>query len=52
MVMDQGWVRTYAAPDSPMAQITVMQGDAKALMNPDVSIEVDDVDRAYAAANR
>jgi catechol 2,3-dioxygenase-like lactoylglutathione lyase family enzyme len=52
VVMDQGWVRTYAAPDNPMAQITVMQRDATAPVNPDVSVEVDDVDQAYAAAER
>ena len=52
LVMDQGWVRTFAAPDNPMAQITVMQRDATAPVDPDVSIEVDDVDQAYAAAKQ
>src|SRR5438309_1492956 len=50
VVMDQGWVVTFAAPDNPSAQITVLQQDATATVNPDVSIEVDDVDEAYAAA--
>jgi catechol 2,3-dioxygenase-like lactoylglutathione lyase family enzyme len=52
VVMDQGWVRTYAAPDNPVAQITVMRQDATAPVNPDVSIEVDDVDQAYTAAQQ
>jgi predicted enzyme related to lactoylglutathione lyase len=50
VVMDLGWVVTYAAPDNPLAQITVMREDATAPVRPDVSIEVDDVDAAYAAA--
>ena len=51
-VMDLGWIITYAAPDNPGAQISVMSKDARAPVNPDVSIEVDDVDGAYAAAQR
>ena len=50
VVMDQGWVVTFAAPNNPFAQITLMKQDATAMVNPDVSIEVDDVDEAYAAA--
>ncbi len=50
VVMDQGWVVTFAAPDNPSAQITLMQQDATATVNPDVSIEVHDVDEAHAAA--
>jgi uncharacterized glyoxalase superfamily protein PhnB len=50
MVMDQGWVVTYADPENLTAQITVMSEDATAPVRPDASIEVDDVDGAYAAA--
>ena len=50
LVMDQGWIATFAAPDSPTAQLTVMSQDATAPIRPDVSIEVDDVDAAHAAA--
>ncbi|MCW2995721.1 MAG: glyoxalase [Conexibacter sp.] len=50
LVMDQGWVMTYAAPGNPAAQLTVLADDATAPVAPDVSIEVDDVDAAYAAA--
>jgi uncharacterized glyoxalase superfamily protein PhnB len=49
--MDQGWVATFAAPGNPSAQITLVQQDATATVNPDVSIEVDDVDEAYATAH-
>jgi catechol 2,3-dioxygenase-like lactoylglutathione lyase family enzyme len=50
LVMDQGWIVTYAAPGNPAAQLSVMADDATAPVAPDVSIEVDDVDGAYAAA--
>jgi predicted enzyme related to lactoylglutathione lyase len=50
VVMDQGWVVTYAAPENPTAQINVMREDASAPVVPDASIEVDDVDAAYEAA--
>jgi catechol 2,3-dioxygenase-like lactoylglutathione lyase family enzyme len=52
VVMDHGWIVTFAAPDNPAAQISVMREDASAPMRPDVSIEVDDVDAAHAAAQR
>ena len=50
--MDLGWIVTYAAPDNPAAQIIVMRQDASASVQPDASIEVDDVDAAHAAAQR
>ncbi len=52
VVMDQGWIVTYAAPGNPAAQISVMRGDATAPVTPDASVEVDDVDAAHAAAQR
>ena len=52
VVMDQGWIVTYAAPDNPAAQISVMRYDATAPVHPDASVEVDDVDAAHAAAQR
>jgi catechol 2,3-dioxygenase-like lactoylglutathione lyase family enzyme len=52
VAMDLGWVVTFAAPGNPTAQITVMQADASASLQPDVSIEVDDVDAVHAAAQR
>jgi uncharacterized glyoxalase superfamily protein PhnB len=50
--MDQGWIVTFADPDNPGAQISLMREDATAPVLPDASIEVDDVDSAYAAAQR
>ena len=52
VVMDHGWIITYAAPANPAAQISLMSEDASAPVRPDVSIEVDDVDAAHAAAQR
>ncbi|UGS36441.1 VOC family protein [Capillimicrobium parvum] len=52
VVMDQGWIVTVAAPGNPSAQISVVREDAGAAVLPDVSIEVDDVDAAHAAAKR
>ena len=52
VAMDQGWIVTFAAPDNPSAQISVMSRDASASVHPDASIEVDDVDGAHAAAQR
>ncbi|WP_214409440.1 VOC family protein [Sphaerisporangium fuscum] len=48
-VMNQGWVMTLASPSNPTAQVTFMGPDATAAVHPDMSIEVDDVDAAYAA---
>jgi catechol 2,3-dioxygenase-like lactoylglutathione lyase family enzyme len=52
VAMDLGWITTFAAPGNPTAQLSVMQRDASAQLQPDVSIEVDDVDAAHAAAVR
>jgi predicted enzyme related to lactoylglutathione lyase len=50
LAMDMGWVVVYADPDNPTAQVLVMSADASAPVAPDLSVEVDDVDAAYAAA--
>ena len=52
VAMDLGWVVTFAAPGNPTAQISVMRHDASAQVQPDISIEVDDVDAVHAAAQR
>lgn len=52
VVMDMGWILTHADPANATAQISVMGADASAPVHPDVSIEVDDVDAAHAAAQR
>ncbi|WP_432104762.1 VOC family protein [Streptomyces sp. bgisy091] len=48
-VMNHGWIMTLASPSSPAAQVSVMTDDRTAPVTPDLSIEVDDVDAAYAA---
>ena len=50
LVMDQGWIATYADPANPGAQLSVMSHDATAPVVPDASIEVDDVEAAHDAA--
>ena len=52
LAMDLGWVVTFAAPGNGTAQISVMRDDAGAAVQPEVSIEVDDVDAVHAAAER
>ena len=52
VAMDLGWIVTFVAPENPEAQLSVMRHDASASVQPDVSIEVDDVDAAHAAAQR
>ncbi len=49
-VMDHGWIVTLADPDNPSCQISLMTHDETAPVVPEVSIQVDDVNAAYAAA--
>jgi len=52
-VMNLGWIVTLAQPDDSgelRHQVSLMTKDKTAPVNPNVSIEVDDVDAAYAAA--
>ncbi|WP_375002560.1 VOC family protein [Aeromicrobium sp. CTD01-1L150] len=48
VVMDMGWIAFLADGDG--RQIGLMTADATAPVNPDVSVFVDDVDGAHAAA--
>ncbi|MET0134799.1 MAG: VOC family protein [Kibdelosporangium sp.] len=48
-VMNLGWIMTLAGRDNPAAQVSFMAEDKTAPVAPDLSIEVDDVDAAYAA---
>lgn len=48
VVMDMGWIAFLADEDG--RQIGLMTTDASARTNPDVSVFVDDVDAAHAAA--
>ena len=51
LAMDQGWVVAFVAPGNRTAQVNLMSEDASAPVRPELSIEVDDVDAAYAGAN-
>ena len=48
-VMDHGWIVTLADPVNPGAQLSLMTHDATAPV-PEISVQVHDVDSAYAAA--
>jgi catechol 2,3-dioxygenase-like lactoylglutathione lyase family enzyme len=52
LAMDHGWIVTFVAPGNPAAQVTVMREDASAAVQPDASIEVNDVDEVHANALR
>lgn len=49
-IMDHGWIVTLAPPNRPDLQISLMTHDETAPTVPNVSVQVDDVDAAYAAA--
>jgi uncharacterized glyoxalase superfamily protein PhnB len=49
VLMDHGWIVTLGAAGSA-SQFSLMTRDQTAKINPDVSLEVEDVDRAYALA--
>ncbi|GAA1842538.1 VOC family protein [Actinomadura bangladeshensis] len=48
-VMNQGWIVTVASPSNPTAQVSFMTEDKTGPVVPDISVEVDDVDAAFAA---
>lgn len=45
--MNHGWIATLGSTNGP--QFSVMTGDTTAPCNPDMSIQVSDVDKAYQA---
>jgi uncharacterized glyoxalase superfamily protein PhnB len=50
--MEMDWVMTLVSPSNPTAQITFSRADASASVQPDISIEVADVDAVYAEAQQ
>jgi len=48
--MDLGWIVGFVSPSERLAQIQVISRDATAAVNPEISIQVDDLDAVYAAA--
>ncbi|WP_019584921.1 VOC family protein [Deinococcus apachensis] len=51
VVMDLGWIVTFASPTDPAAQVSVISREPSGL-HPNVSVEVDDVDAAHAEMRR
>lgn len=49
VAMDHGWIRTLVDPGDSNVQLSLMTHDATAALPPAFSVEVDDVDAAYAA---
>ncbi len=49
LVMDHGWIATFAAPDAPANQVSLLATDPSGF-SPIISIEVDDADTMYAKA--
>jgi len=52
VAMDLGWIVTFASPENPAAQITLMRGDASPQVAPQVTVEVADVDAIHTEAVR
>jgi Uncharacterized protein conserved in bacteria len=48
--MDLGWIMTFGSPSDPAAQLTVIKKDLTAPFNPNLTLEVEDVDEVYAKA--
>jgi catechol 2,3-dioxygenase-like lactoylglutathione lyase family enzyme len=48
VAMDMDWIMTLASPSNPTAQISLQR--AGATPSPNMTIEVDDVDRVHSAA--
>ena len=47
--MDLGWIVTFTSPENPAAQVSILHGSAP-LPQPDMTIEVTDLDAVHAAA--
>ena len=50
VVMDHGWIVTFASDQTALVQISVANEGGSGTDVPDISIEVDDVDEAYHRA--
>ena len=49
---DLGWVASFRSPDNRAIQVSLVSGDASAPEDSAISVNVDDVDAAYADARR
>jgi catechol 2,3-dioxygenase-like lactoylglutathione lyase family enzyme len=48
--MDMGFIMTFVSPSNPTSQISILRDDGTSALLPNVSVEVEDVDKVYAAA--
>ena len=48
--MDMDFITTFVSPSNPTSQISVLHDDGSSALLPNVSIEVEDVDKVYADA--
>jgi catechol 2,3-dioxygenase-like lactoylglutathione lyase family enzyme len=50
VAMDMGFITTFVSPSNPTSQISVLLDDGSSALLPNVSIEVEDIDKIYADA--
>lgn len=50
VAMDMDWIITFVSESNPTSQISIIRHDESNVPHPDVSIEVDDVDKMFARA--
>jgi len=48
--MDMGFITTFVSPSNPTSQISVLLDEGSSALLPNVSIEVEDVDKVYSDA--
>ena len=48
--MDMGFITTFVSPSNPTAQINILHDDGRSALQPNVSIEVEDIDKVFADA--
>lgn len=48
LAMDMGFVMTFVSPSNPTAQISVVRDDGVSTLQPNVSVEVADVDQVIS----
>lgn len=52
IAMDKDWIITCASANNPTAQINLIRHDESDAIHPDISIEVDNVDKMYSKAKK
>ncbi len=50
VAMKKEWIITFISEGNPSSQINIIRHDGSEIPHPDVSIEVDDVDKMFARA--